>query len=295
MRTGFPRERKLKQSRAMPRLAKPKPAMPSAGPDFSHEEAARATGRRRVARCLDEVGRGPLAGPVVVAAVVFPDGIYPEGLNDSKKLTEKRREALFLDILALGEAAIIASAEPDIIDRLNIRGATLWAMRRAVLSLPHAADYALIDGRDVPPGLPCPAEALIKGDGRSVSIAAPPSILAKVARDRMCPVMDVDAPGYGFAGHKAYGTAVHMESAQDARCPPPHPPALFRSRGANPWLTLSFSLGLTLRRYKRLVSVALGLSACCVSRVSSTRPRFRVPKKTACRSIPSSSGIASSA
>lgn len=176
-------------------------------PDFSNEAAALEAGCSRIAG-VDEAGRGPLAGPVVVAAVVFRDGHYPEGLDDSKKLSAKRRELLFADILTMGEAAIV-TAPPPVIDALNIRGATLWAMRQAVLALPVRPDLALIDGRDVPPNLPCPAKALIGGDGRSVSIAAA-SILAKVTRDAMCPIMDADSEGYGFAGHKGYGTAAHM-------------------------------------------------------------------------------------
>lgn len=178
-------------------------------PDFSHETAARAAGFARIAG-VDEVGRGPLAGPVVVAAVVFAEGRYPDGLNDSKKLSPKRRESLLADIVSMAEVAIV-TAPPTIIDRLNIRGATLWAMGQALAALPSPADFALIDGRDVPPGLPCPADALIGGDGRSVSIAAA-SIVAKVTRDAMCPVMDLDATGYGFSGHKGYGTAAHMSA-----------------------------------------------------------------------------------
>ena len=176
-------------------------------PDFSHEAAAHAQGARLVAG-VDEAGRGPLAGPVVVSAVVFANGRYPDGLNDSKKLSPARRDLLFDEILAFGAVSVV-TAPPAVIDSLNIRGATLWAMARAVASLPVAPDLALIDGRDVPPGLCCPGTALIGGDGRSVSIAAA-SIIAKVMRDRMCPVMDADAAGYGFAGHKGYGTKAHM-------------------------------------------------------------------------------------
>ncbi len=192
---------------------------PSGAPDFSSETAALTGGASRVAG-VDEAGRGPLAGPVVVAAVVFPDGRYPQGLNDSKKLSAKRRELLFSEILMMGEAAII-TAPPAVIDSLNIRGATLWAMRRAVLSLPARPDLALIDGRDVPPGLPCTGQALVGGDGKSVSIAAA-SILAKVTRDAMCPVMDVDSAGYGFAGHKGYGTAAHMSALAEHGASPHH-------------------------------------------------------------------------
>ncbi len=192
---------------------------PATRPDFSYEIAAHNAGAARVAG-VDEAGRGPLAGPVVVAAVVFPHGRYPEGLNDSKKLSAKRRETLFSEILSLGEAAIV-TAPPEVIDKLNIRGATLWAMRQALLALPVAPDLALIDGRDVPPGLSCRAEALIGGDGRSVSIAAA-SILAKVTRDAMCPIMDIDSEGYGFAGHKGYGTAAHILALKERGASPHH-------------------------------------------------------------------------
>lgn len=176
-------------------------------PDFSHEAAAMARGARIVAG-VDEAGRGPLAGPVVVSAVVLDQTNIPPGLNDSKKLTETRREALFELIVASAMVSVVI-APPSIIASHNIRGATLWAMRRAVLGLSLAVDRVLIDGRDIPPGLPCEGIALIGGDGRSVSIAAA-SIVAKVTRDRMCAIMDCDAPNFGFAGHKGYGTPQHL-------------------------------------------------------------------------------------
>lgn len=176
-------------------------------PDFSHEQMLIARGARLVAG-VDEAGRGPLAGPVVVAAVrLDPDNI-PAGLNDSKKLTAEQRDALYEEIMASAEVAIV-SAPPSHIQSLNIRGATLAAMARAVRALPRAVDRVLVDGRDVPPELPCPGLALIGGDGRSVSIAAA-SIVAKVTRDRMCQIMDCDAPHFGFGGHKGYGTAAHL-------------------------------------------------------------------------------------
>lgn len=178
-------------------------------PDYSHEAMLIARGASVVVG-VDEAGRGPLAGPVVVAAVRLDPDRIPPGLNDSKKLNARQREALFELIMASAEVAI-ASAPPDEIVTRNIRGATLAAMARAVRALPTPADRALIDGRDVPPGLPCPGLALIGGDGRSVSIAAA-SIVAKVTRDRMCAVMEADAPGFGFAGHKGYGTAAHLDA-----------------------------------------------------------------------------------
>lgn len=182
-----------------------------AAPDFSHETMLMARGARCVVG-VDEAGRGPLAGPVVVAAVRLDPGRIPEGLNDSKKLTAARRDALFEEIVATAEVAV-TSAPPDEILALNIRGATLTAMARAVRALPVPADRVLVDGRDVPPGLPCPGQALIGGDGRSVSIAAA-SIVAKVMRDRMCAIMDCDAPHFGFAGHKGYGTAAHLQALE---------------------------------------------------------------------------------
>jgi ribonuclease HII len=176
-------------------------------PDFTHEQMLLDRGAKLVAG-VDEAGRGPLAGPVVVAAVRLDPQRIPEGLNDSKKLTAERRDALYEEIMATAEVAIVSAPPTDILS-LNIRGATLAAMAKAVRALPRAVDRALIDGRDVPPGLPCPGLALIGGDGRSVSIAAA-SIVAKVMRDRMCAMMDCDAPQFGFSGHKGYGTAAHL-------------------------------------------------------------------------------------
>ena len=176
-------------------------------PDYSHELAAQARGARIVAG-VDEAGRGPLAGPVVVSAVVLDPNNIPAGLDDSKKLTEEQRESLFELIVASAFVSVVV-APPSIIASRNIRGATLWAMARAVHGLSVAADRALIDGRDIPPGLPCDGIALIGGDGRSVSIAAA-SIVAKVTRDRMCRIMDCDAPHFGFSAHKGYGTPQHL-------------------------------------------------------------------------------------
>lgn len=178
-------------------------------PDFSHEQMLLDRGARLVAG-VDEAGRGPLAGPVVVAAVRFDPERIPEGLNDSKKLSPERRDALFEEIMVSAEVAVVSAPPTDIL-ALNIRGATLAAMARAVHALPRAVDRVLVDGRDVPPGLPCPGLALVGGDGRSVSIAAA-SIVAKVMRDRMCAIMDCDAPQFGFAGHKGYSTAAHLEA-----------------------------------------------------------------------------------
>jgi len=178
-------------------------------PDFSAERAAMASGARIVCG-VDEAGRGPLAGPVVVSAVVLDPERIPDGLNDSKKLSAERREELF-ELIHASALVSVVSAPPLVIQRLNIRGATLWAMRRAVLGLCVRVDHVLVDGRDIPPRLPAPGEALVGGDARSVSIAAA-SIVAKVTRDRMCQIMDCDEPGFGFAGHKGYSTPEHMEA-----------------------------------------------------------------------------------
>ena len=176
-------------------------------PDFAFERAALRRGATIVAG-VDEAGRGPLAGPVVVAAVVLDRRRRPSGLDDSKKLTAERREELFAKILAAATVSIVL-APPSLIARLNIRGATLWAMRQAVLGLAIRPDHVLVDGRDVPPDLPCFGQALVGGDGRSVSIAAA-SIVAKVTRDRMCQIMHCDEPDFGFHGHKGYGTPEHL-------------------------------------------------------------------------------------
>ena len=178
-------------------------------PDYSHELALKARGARVIAG-VDEAGRGPLAGPVVVSAVILDPDNLPAGLNDSKKLSEEQREVLFELIVASAMVSVVV-APPSIILSHNIRGATLWAMARAAGSLSVVPDRVLIDGRDVPMGLPCEGLALVGGDGRSVSIAAA-SIVAKVTRDRMCRIMDCDAPHFGFAGHKGYSTPQHMKA-----------------------------------------------------------------------------------
>lgn len=176
-------------------------------PDSSLEESFHAKGK--IVCGVDEAGRGPLAGPVVAAAVILNLQHVPSGLNDSKKLTEKARDRLYDEILHSGAFVGIASAPPDMIAAHNIRGATLLAMRFAVEALATAPDVALIDGRDVPPKLPCTGHALIKGDSRSLSIAAA-SIIAKVSRDRACAIMARDAPQFGFLKHKGYGTKQHL-------------------------------------------------------------------------------------
>ena len=163
----------------------------------------------------DEAGRGPLAGPVYAAAVILPRGEIIEGLNDSKKLSEKKREALFESIISRAAAYCIASADNTEIDSLNILNAALLAMRRAVEGLKLAPDMVLVDGnRDPKPvydSHPVPSRTVVKGDSLSANIAAA-SILAKVSRDRVMLEMDALYPGYGFAQHKGYPTAAHYEA-----------------------------------------------------------------------------------
>lgn len=159
---------------------------------------------------IDEAGRGPLAGPVVAAAVILPDSFQLDGLTDSKKLTEKKREQLFPLIRQQARAYGIGLASVQEVDRLNILQATLLAMRRALDKLHGEADYLLIDGI-TPLPVDLPQQTLKKGDSRSLSIAAA-SVLAKVARDRLMVQLDRQYPGYGFAGHKGYGTLAHRQA-----------------------------------------------------------------------------------
>lgn len=159
---------------------------------------------------VDEVGRGPLIGNVVTAAVILDPANPIDGLTDSKKLSEKKREQLFPLIQERALAWAIAWATPAEIDELNILHATMLAMQRAVNQLSVTPEFALIDGNRCPPGLPCPSEAIVKGDLKEPSISAA-SILAKVYRDREMQALDLLYPDYGFAKHKGYPTALHME------------------------------------------------------------------------------------
>lgn len=158
---------------------------------------------------VDEAGRGPLAGPVCAAAVILHKGEIIEGVNDSKKLTEKKREALYDVIKEKAVAYSIAFASVEEIEEMNILNATMLAMKRAVEGLEVPADYAMIDGNKIP-DLNIPAECVVKGDANSMSIAAA-SILAKVTRDRLCAGYETEYPQYGFAKHKGYGTKFHRE------------------------------------------------------------------------------------
>ena len=168
---------------------------------------------------VDEAGRGPLAGPVVAAAVILTPARIPEGLNDSKALSPKQRE-LLLNAIEKNAQIGIGIAEPEEIDRINILGATLAAMRRAVLNLQTPPEMALIDGNKLPE-LPCEAQTIVKGDSRSLSIAAA-SIVAKVTRDRLMVEAELRYPGYGLAGHKGYPTKAHMEAVKTLGASPIH-------------------------------------------------------------------------
>lgn len=169
---------------------------------------------------VDEVGRGPLCGPVVTAAVILDPARPILGLNDSKKLSEARREALFIEIQEKAVAWCIARAEVEEIDELNILHATMLAMQRAVEGLHTTPSLALIDGNRCPQ-LAVPAEAVIKGDSRVPAIAAA-SILAKVSRDREMAELDLRYPGYGMAGHKGYPTAQHLAALKQLGPTPIH-------------------------------------------------------------------------
>ena len=173
------------------------------------ENAARRGGATRIAG-LDEVGRGPMFGPVVAAAVILPEGWCLQGLTDSKQLTGKQRNEFDAAIRAEAVAWAIAAVDVETIDRINIRRASLLAMRMAVERLAMSPDYLLIDGRDTIEW-PCPQQAVVQGDGRSVSIAAA-SVLAKVHRDQMLVELDAVYPGYGLARHKGYCVAEHLEA-----------------------------------------------------------------------------------
>ncbi len=170
---------------------------------------------------LDEVGRGPLAGPVVAAAVVLDPARPIDGLADSKTLTPARREALAAEIRAHALAWALGRAEVEEIDRINILQASLAAMRRAVEALPIEVDHALVDGNRIPDGLPCSAEAIVGGDGREPAIAAA-SIIAKVSRDQEMVALDRRYPGYGFASHKGYPTRAHLEALRTLGACPIH-------------------------------------------------------------------------
>ena len=181
-------------------------------PNFDYENEKYARGYTAVCGC-DEAGRGPLCGPVVAAAVILDPTVTIEGLDDSKKLTEKKREKLFDIIKEKALAYAIAEASPSEIDEINILNASMLAMRRAVEALPVKADFALIDG-NCSRGFNIDTETVVKGDAKSASIAAA-SILAKVTRDRGCIELDRQYPMYGIAKHKGYATKEHMNALRE--------------------------------------------------------------------------------
>lgn len=178
---------------------------------------------------IDEAGRGPLAGPVCAAACILPAGLVIEGLNDSKKLSEKRREALYGEITAKALAWAVCLVDETVIDEINILQATFRAMRGAVERLSVRPELCLVDGnRD--PGLGLPTRTVVKGDASCASVAAA-SILAKVTRDRLMAAYDAQYPGYGFAVHKGYGTKAHYEAVGRLGLCPIHRRSFFKKHG----------------------------------------------------------------
>lgn len=188
-------------------------------PDFSFEAALIAKGAGCIAG-VDEVGRGPLAGPVTAAAVVLDPDRIPPGLNDSKALTAKRREGLHDEIMDMAQVSI-AHASVEEIDRLNILYASHLAMERAISGLALAPDRLLIDGNMIPAGLTVAAQAIVKGDARCLSIAAA-SIVAKVTRDRIMVGLAQQHPGYGWETNAGYPSKRHISALQDIGVTPHH-------------------------------------------------------------------------
>ena len=178
-------------------------------PDYELENAALKSGFLNICG-VDEAGRGPLAGPVCAAAVILPYGTEIEGLNDSKKLSEKKREQLFSVITEKAVSFCVAYGTLEEIESVNILNATFAAMNRAIEGLSVKADFALVDGNQVPKGIKIPCQTAVKGDSKSMSIAAA-SILAKVSRDRLMLEYDEKYPEYNFKKHKGYGTKEHTE------------------------------------------------------------------------------------
>ena len=184
---------------------------------FAYEQRYRSLGYNLVAG-VDEAGRGPLAGSVYAAAVIFDEGVYIEGVNDSKKLTPKKRDALYDEIIAKARAYSIFAVDEKKIDEVNILNATYLAFQGAIKGLREQPDFVLIDGNRAK-GIEIPFETVVKGDSLSFSIAAA-SILAKVARDRYIEEADKLYPEYGFAAHKGYGTKAHLEAIKEfGPCP----------------------------------------------------------------------------
>jgi ribonuclease HII len=184
---------------------------PTPGPDAVVETPGKP--QQQFVAGVDEAGRGPLAGPVAVAAVILDPARPIVGLNDSKKLSEVRREALYPQIIECALAWCVVLIEPEEIDRLNIFQATMVGMSRSIRGLSVVVHEALIDGNKLPQDLPCPGRAIVGGDALEPAISAA-SILAKVTRDRLMVQMDATHPGYGFAVHKGYPTPAHLSALQ---------------------------------------------------------------------------------
>ena len=178
-------------------------------PDYEYEKAAVLSGFNTICG-VDEAGRGPLAGPVCAAAVILPEDTVIEGLDDSKKLSEKKRERLYDEITEKAVAYCVAYGTLEEIESVNILEATFIAMNRAIDGLKVKPDFAIIDGNRVPKGIKIPCATLVKGDSKSMSVAAA-SILAKVTRDRLMLTYDEKYPQYNFKKHKGYGTKEHTE------------------------------------------------------------------------------------
>ena len=172
---------------------------------------------------VDEAGRGPLCGPVVAAAVILPKDVHLEGVNDSKKLTEKKREKLYDDIMENALAVGVGMSDIDVIEEINILGATKEAMKQAINNLVIKPDYVLIDGNQNI-SIDIDRQTVVSGDAKSESIAAA-SIIAKVTRDRMLRQYDIEYPEYGFAKHKGYGTKAHIEAIKEYGLTPIHRPS----------------------------------------------------------------------
>ena len=198
--------------------------------NVEYDQAVRDAAGIRLLGGVDEAGRGPLAGPVYAAAVVLLPGHIPDGLDDSKKLSEKKREQLYDRIVDAAAAWCVASASVEEIEECNILQATYRAMRRAVEGLALSPELVLVDGDRLPPGLPVPSRTIVKGDALSASVAAA-SILAKVSRDRLMAELDRRYPEYAFAKHKGYGTALHIERIRAYGPSPVHRPSFLKKIG----------------------------------------------------------------
>ncbi len=202
-----------------------RPAKRASQPSDRLEKIARRNGATLVAG-VDEVGRGPLAGPVVTAAVAFQGTTYPSGLNDSKRLSARARAALFDEIMATASVSI-AVASLRRIEQMNILHASLWAMTRAIRGLPTLPDHVLVDGNKAPANMPCPCQTVVGGDAVSVSISAA-SIIAKVTRDRLMENVALAYPQYGCERHLGYGTPLHLAALRE------HGPCPQHRRGVAP-------------------------------------------------------------